>query len=80
VSYDTHLLRLDADGNLWLTEGDGEDAQARLLGAPCVELYHEVPQALWPQLDGLILEREDMERYARECRAEALKTYWRNAL
>jgi hypothetical protein len=71
-------LRLDDSGDLWLTSGDGDDLRETLLGAPCAELYHEIPQSLWPQLDGLILEREDRERYARECRAEALKTYWRN--
>jgi hypothetical protein len=74
----TAELLLSDDGNLWLTSGDGDDASARLLGSPCAELYHEIPQSLWPQLDGLILEREDRERYSRECRAEALKTYWSN--
>jgi hypothetical protein len=74
----TAELRLDSSGDLWLVSEDGDDCRSRLLGAPCAELYYEIPQSLWPQLDGLILEREDRERYSRECRDEAMKTYWRN--
>jgi hypothetical protein len=74
-------LRLDDSGDLWLIQGDGEDARATLLGpvADPATSYH-VPGELLGEWGRLEAEWRDAVEFGAACRDEAVATYRRNAL
>jgi hypothetical protein len=74
-------LRLEDSGDLWLLDGDGEDASARLLG-PVADpaTSYRVPGELLGEWGRLEAEWRDAVEYGDSVKAEAIETYWRNAL
>jgi hypothetical protein len=77
----TLSLRLDSSGGLWLTQGEGEDARATLLGpvADPVTSYR-VPVELLGEWERLEREWRDAVEFRDACKAEAIETYRRNTL
>jgi hypothetical protein len=74
-------LRLDDSGSLWLLDGDGEDASARLLG-PVADpaTSYRVPVELLGEWERLEREWRDVVEFGDAVKAEAIETYRRNSL
>jgi hypothetical protein len=70
-------LHLDHDnGTLWLTEDDGEDARATLLGPiDDPSTSYRVPGGLLDELGRLEAEWAEAVAYGRAIRDEAIDTY-----
>lgn len=71
-------LHIDERGNLWLKDGDGDGKT--WLGPPCGEHFHDVPPELWDELEVLIGDRIDAERFALGCEATILDTWNRSRM